>query len=296
MAKFGTYDATGNREDLLDIITNITPSETPMFSRFGKVKVDGIYPNWQTDTLRAAADNKQVQSYTYASVMGSVVASALVNNYTQILSVGYEVTDTQETVAKAGRSSEIAYQKAKALKEFALDAEYSIINHASAVAPLAATPAEFKGMPGWITTNDPDNATAALTETVLLDAMQTAWNGGATEMNAIYTGARQKRIINNFGSTARQMNQSEETYKNLVSVYESDFGTVEILLDRRVGSGVGTADLWCLTDNMFKVGVLQPIVTKPVPKDGAYERFVIEGQITLISYQETASLRIKNLA
>ena len=295
MAKFGTYDAVGNRECLLDVITNITPSETPMFSRFGKVQVDGIYPNWQTDTLRAAVDNKQIQAYTYASVMGTVVPSVLAHNYTQIIAVGYEVTDTQEVVAKAGRSSEIAYQKAKAMKEFALDVEYSILNHASEVAPAAVTPAEMNGVIGYVTTNDPTNAGAALTEDVLLAAMETAWDGGATEMNAIYTGARQKKVINNFGSTARNMNQGEETYKNLVSVYESDFGTVEIILDRRIAKGAGTADLFCLTDNMFKVGVLQPVVSKSVPKDGAYERFVIEGQLTLVSYQERASLRIKNL-
>jgi hypothetical protein len=295
MAKFGTYDAVGNRECLLDVITNITPSETPMFSRFGKVQVDGIYPNWQTDTLRNPTDNKQIQSYTYASVMGTVTPTVLAHNYTQILACGYEVTDTQNVVAKAGRTDELAYQKAKAMKEFALDCEYSILNHATEVAPAAAVPAEMNGLIGFITTNDPDNAGNALTENILLAAMETAWDGGATEMNAIYTGARQKKVINDFGSTARTMNQSEETYKNLVSVYESDFGTVEILLDRRIAKGAGTADLFCLTDNMWKVGVLQPVVTKPVPKDGAYERFVIEGQLTVISYQEKASLRIKNL-
>lgn len=295
MAKFGTYDAVGNRECLLDIITNITPSETPMFSRFGKVKIDGIYPQWQTDTLRSAADNKQLQSYDYSSVMGTVTPTVLAHNYTQILAVGYEVTDTQEVVAKAGRSSEIAYQKAKAMKEFALDCEYSILNHSSEVAPAAGTEGEMNGVIGFITTNDPSNTGAALTETVLLDAMEDAWDGGATEMNALYTGARQKAIINNFGSTARQMNQSEETYKNLVSVYESDFGTVEIILDRRIAKGAGTADLFVLTDNMWKVAVLQPVVSKPVPKTGSYERFVIEGQLSLISYQEKASLRIKDL-
>ena len=295
MAKFGTCDATGNRECLLDVITNISPSETPMFSRFGKVQIDGIYPQWQTDSLRAATDNKQLQSYDYSSVMGTVSATSLAHNYTQIIAVGYEVTDTQEVVAKAGRTSEIAYQKGKAMKEFGLDVEYSLLNHTTEVAPAAATEGEMCGVIGFITTNDPDNSGAALTEDVLLDAMEDAWDGGATEMNAIYTGARQKKVINNFGSTARQMNQSEETYKNLVSVYESDFGTVEVILDRRIAKGAGTADLFVLTDNMWKVGVLQPVVSKPVPKTGSYGRFVIEGQLTLICYQEKANVRIKNL-
>lgn len=38
-----TYDAVGNREDLSDIITNISPEETPMYSTFGKAKASNVY-------------------------------------------------------------------------------------------------------------------------------------------------------------------------------------------------------------------------------------------------------------
>jgi len=40
---FKTYDAAGIREDLIDLITDISPTETPMLSRFAKNKATGKY-------------------------------------------------------------------------------------------------------------------------------------------------------------------------------------------------------------------------------------------------------------
>lgn len=37
-----TYSAVGNREDLMDIITNISPDETPLMNKFGRSKVTGM--------------------------------------------------------------------------------------------------------------------------------------------------------------------------------------------------------------------------------------------------------------
>lgn len=40
---FQTYQAIGRREDLIDVITNISPTETPMLSRFGKTSASNTY-------------------------------------------------------------------------------------------------------------------------------------------------------------------------------------------------------------------------------------------------------------
>jgi hypothetical protein len=37
-ALFKSYEAIGNREDLTDVISMISPTDTPMLSRFGKTK------------------------------------------------------------------------------------------------------------------------------------------------------------------------------------------------------------------------------------------------------------------
>ena len=54
---FQTYGAIGNREDLSDIIYNISPTDTPFMSSIGKEKAAGTLHEWQTDALAAAAAN-----------------------------------------------------------------------------------------------------------------------------------------------------------------------------------------------------------------------------------------------
>lgn len=292
MAIFATYDAVGNREDLLDAISNITPDETPYVNRFKKVKVDGIKVEWQTDALRAAAANAQEQGYSYSAVIGTVSPTARVDNYTQILAVGYEVSNTQEAVSKAGRASEVAYQKAKAVKEFALDFELALAQPNAKVAPANGTPGELASVPTWITTNTWAAAGVDLTEDNLNDLLQVGWLAGAISMNAIFGGAYQKRRISGFPSSVRQMNQSETTYKNLVTVYESDFGTYEVVLDRRIL----TTELHILDEDMWQIGILRPIKSNvALTNQRSASAFVIEGEVTLISNNEAASAKATGL-
>ena len=128
---FDTYKPSeSNREDLLDIITNISPTDTPIFSSIAKGKASGTLHEWGEDTLAAAAPDK-------AHVEGDdpVYATALVrlrpSNHTQILTNAFSVTRTQDKVAKAGISSEVAYQATKKMEEHKLDIEMAILNNAT---------------------------------------------------------------------------------------------------------------------------------------------------------------------
>ena len=296
MAVFPSYSAVGNKECLLDIISNITPKETPMFSTFGKVAVTNTLVEWQTDSLRAAADNKQLSGFTYAS--GAVVPTVLKNNYTQTFYVGYEVSKTQEAIMHAGRASEVAYQKEKAMKEYALDVEYTIVNHSAKVAYAAATEGEMGGLTYFLTGNYTsgdaivkDEGTAALTKTLLDDQLQIAWTNGAIEMNSIYAPAKQKRVINDFPATIRKMDVGSDRLSGLVNVYESDFGTLELVLDRRIAE----SKLYILNDNMWKVGVLRPTVSLTHPEVASSYMFGIEGEMTLICNNPQANTALSNL-
>jgi len=40
---FQAYAAIGNREDLIDLITNISPLDTPMLSRFARTVATATY-------------------------------------------------------------------------------------------------------------------------------------------------------------------------------------------------------------------------------------------------------------
>ena len=50
-----TYSRVGIREDLADVIYNISPDETPIISNAGKGSATQTNHEWQTDALEAAA-------------------------------------------------------------------------------------------------------------------------------------------------------------------------------------------------------------------------------------------------
>ena len=131
---FATFSAVGNREELADAIYNIAPEETPFVSSIGKGKAMSVFPEWQTDTLAAAANNKVEQGNSAA--VAALAATKRTGNRTQISEKTFGVTGTQEVVDKAGRKSEVAYQKAKKMVELKRDIEYAAINNGTAIAAV----------------------------------------------------------------------------------------------------------------------------------------------------------------
>jgi len=123
-----TYNAVGNREDLIDVITNISPEDTPMFSSFGKTKARDTYHEWLEDSLATATSNTNIESADYS--FSARDPRTREGNYTQIFVTPVEVSDTQRAVNAAGIKDEYAYQMAKALKEHARDIELNTLSAA----------------------------------------------------------------------------------------------------------------------------------------------------------------------
>ena len=121
---FETYDAVGNREDLQNIIYNITPTDTPFMSSIGTGTATFTKHEWQTDSLAAAASNAQIEGDDSPSAAMSATSRVL--NYTQISYKPVMVSGTQEAVIHAGVNSELAYQIAKAGKELKRDMELDL--------------------------------------------------------------------------------------------------------------------------------------------------------------------------
>src|SRR5581483_7365091 len=109
---FSTYGAVGNREDLTNVIYNISPTATPFMSAIGKSKAKAVLHEWQTDSLASASTtNAQLEGDVVAG--SSASATTRLKNYCQISSKDVVVTGTQDAVDKAGRDSEVAYQMTK---------------------------------------------------------------------------------------------------------------------------------------------------------------------------------------
>ena len=180
--QFKTYDATAIREDLSDVIYDISPTDTPFMSSIaGKGSVSNTLFEWQTEALAAAViNNYHVEGA--AAGTAATTATTRVTNQTQISKKVVEVTGTHETVNNAGKKSEMAHQLAKASKELKRDMEGSLLADNAAAAVNASTARETRGAANWITTNVVDAGTsgshAAMTEADVLAAAEAVWTQG----------------------------------------------------------------------------------------------------------------------
>jgi len=116
---FDSYDAVGIREDLEDVIYDVSPEETPFYSKCGKVKAANTLHEWQTDALSSSTTNAHIEGD--ATTADARSATTRLGNYTQIFKNAVVIPDTDEGLAKAGRAKEIAYQVLKTAKEQKLD-------------------------------------------------------------------------------------------------------------------------------------------------------------------------------
>lgn len=270
----------------MDIITNISPDETPLMNKFGRSKVTGMVHSWLTDSLGTPGVNAQKENQPFSSTPAT--PRVKLSNNIQIFMRDCMVSDSQEAVLKAGVKSEMAYQLQKTLKMIALDVEYAIVNNSDfdsttmvgGIAGDATTAGKMGGVPAFNYVNAIDNNGAgvtALTETVLNDAIQAAWAVGGTPDICVVSGAN-KRIISGFTGNAQRERSADSTkIKQIVDVYESDFGLVNMVLHRLQSDN--RVDL--LQTEYWKLAYLIPFKTYERPKDSLMNGKVVTGQLTL---------------
>jgi hypothetical protein len=295
MATYQTYQSIGNREDLTNIITTITPVDTWFTSTSGTAKAKGTYHEWQTDALAAAAANAKVEGA--ATSAGSVTPTVRAGNYTQILEKAFQIANTEETIDKAGRKSEMAYQTMKHMKELARDIEYALLLNSAVASGASGTARELNGVNGWIATNvETGTATGDedLIEDMFNDALQTIWAAGGFPKTCV-SGAFQKRTISAFTTNTRYMVADENKLASAVDIYQSDFGTVTIRLHHQMQTTLpgtvfifGDMDLWAKA-------WLRGVKKQREPFAGDAELWTMRTELTLESKQEKGSGSITQL-
>jgi hypothetical protein len=304
---FDTYDSVGNREDLSDIIYNISPTETPFMSGCGKAKATATLHEWQIDSLADVADNKVIEGDD--ATTDALTATSRRGNYCQIADKVPRVTGTQEAINKAGRDSEMAYQMAKKSKEMKRDMENALVGLNNArVAGNSSTARELASVQAWIKTNvskagDGNNPTGdgtdartdgtqrAFTETQLKDALQAAYTAGGNP-DTIMMGAFNKRTFSGFSGGATRFDKSED--KKLyatVDVYVSDWGELKAVPNRFLR----TRDVLILDFEFWKIAYLRPFQTWDLAKTGDTERKQLIAEYTLEACNEASSAGVFDL-
>jgi len=287
---FTTFDAKGIREDLSNIITNIAPEETPYMSNIGRESISNSLFEFQSDTLAAAAANKQIEGDDVAS-FDAVTATVRLQNYAQISRKTIILSATEEVVNKAGRRSELAYQIAKRSAELKRDQEFTMLNGAVAAAGSTSVARGTASLGAWVKTNvdmqtngtNPsyttlpnsartDGTVRTFTETILKNVIQQVWSAGGTP-KILMTGPVNKQRVSGFSGIASSrfnINGGEKpaTLIGAVDVYVSDFGNVSVIANRFQRE----RDAWVLDPEYAKMVVLRPYQQIELAKTGDAEK------------------------
>lgn len=271
---FTTYKATGNREDLTDFISNISPLEAPMYDRIGTVAAKARYHEWQTDSLAAAAANSAGEGEAFTAVART--PTMRYGNYLQYMTKQFTVSDVQNVVDKAGRNNETAYQLTKASRELKRDFEYALwYTTIGATGGVGTTSAGSQmmnvfawqtscaitsgGAPGILTAS----ASAVMSESQFNQGLFNIWGQGG-EPTTVYVNGPLKRVISAWATSTSRVWSGEKKITNTMNVYESDFGIVETVLDRYVTTNM----VYVIDDSLYKKAVLVPVKAVPLAKRG----------------------------
>lgn len=315
---FETYDAVGNRETLADRIYMITPEETPFLSMIGKTSVDGVKPEWQTDTL-ATPDTANNQPEGNDWSFQAITPTTRVGNYCQISDKRIIVSNTQEVVSKAGRKSEMAREIAKKGQELKTDMEVILLSNQASTAGSGngATNRKLGGFRAWLSSNDSlgsggasggfnsstgvvDAATngtlRALTKALLDTVIKDTYISGGNPTTLLLSPYA-KTVFSTFMSDSNVAAQrfaakgtSQTTIVAAADMYLSDFGTLTVVPDRQMARAGATIarNAFLVDPSMVQLGTLRDIAKRDPAETGDAKKKVLNVEYTLVVKNEAA--------
>jgi hypothetical protein len=302
-----TYNVIGTREDLSDLISNISPTDTPFTAMCRKGRAKSTLVEWQIDSLAAAATNAQLEGDVAPNA--AFAATVRATNRCQISAKQVTTSGTVEATDKAGRASELAYQLSKKTKEIKRDVEVALLTNNVQTTGNTTTARTAMGLVGWvdggvafggagsvISTGTGGNqplfaantartaataAWAALTEANVTTILQNAYlAGGAADV--LMADAKTRATISGFTSGTTKFTEAvDKKLVATVSIYESDYGVLKIVANRFLPVTAQVKVLYALQSDGFELAFLRPYFVKDLASTGDYEAKSITAEWTL---------------
>jgi len=288
------FDIKGVREELSNIIYNLSPEDTPFISNAGRDSVDNTLYEWQRDALAAAVStNAQLQGDDIAA-FDAVTATVRMGNRTQISRKAIIVAGTTNAVSTAGRKTELAYQITKRSAEIKRDIEKNALDNVGAVAGNSTTAPKTGTMGATIGSIDGTNVSMgatgtnptdallftdprndgtqrAATEALLKVVLSGVWvNGGSPD--TIMVGPFNKSVFSGFAGIATKTYFQEAARPAAIigsaDVYVGEFGTYSIVPNRFQRD----RDAWVLDFEYIDIVYLRPFRVEELAKTGDAEK------------------------
>ncbi len=224
-------------------------------------------------------------------------------NYTQIFTAAVDVSGSDMAASQLGLADEMDYQKQERLRELLRDLENTVINGGepssepqgsgtvrrtiNGIIQHLATNIFHTGDSGFPSGSDLDEAKVNY-------VLRRIWESSSGNVDLIIVGGFQKRKVNGFADGSRSFSAGDVTYKDMISIYESDFGVCRVVTTR-----------WLPQDAVLFVDSSRSSVLplagrsfhfKPLASGGDYESGQLIGEYTLELKNEAAHGLIRGLS
>lgn len=321
-----TYDTIGQREDLSDIIYDISPMDTPVVSNMARTTATARIHEWQVDQLAAAAANTALEGDDPTPV--AVVATTRPTNFTQILEKTVVVSETARAVITAGRSDELDYQALKVGNELKRDLEFAVTQNQESTLASEATGRSLGSIESWLKSTGSDanapyttkqtstgaatspgftsahvaapvdgataDAGATFAETDIQAVIRQAWiNGGNPEM--VVLGPFNKQKASAFAGIATQQRDNPRIEQAKIigaaDLYVSDFGEHAFMPDRFSRDRTALV----LDMNFWAIAELRPFSSTPLAKTGDNEKIMVLTEVTLEARNALSSGKVADM-
>jgi len=302
-----TFTANGKREDLENVIYDISPTDTPFMSMGGRSDATAVNHQWQTDSLAAPANNFHEEGATLPAAAATPTADA--NNICQISLKTTLVSGTLDAVSKAGRKEELAYQMSKRSKELKRDMERAMVgvNVSKTAATAVDTVRKLGSLTSYVTTNisigsggtavgaggngaaRTDGTQRAFTEALLKASILLAYDEGA-DIKYMMMSPSKKQTFSSFvgvGGAAGVSNFNDVADQRIIGgmdVYVSDFGEMAVVPNRFQRA----RDVWLLDPEYYGTAYLRPFFQREVASTSDGEQRAIIAEYTLVVKNEKA--------
>jgi len=295
-----TTAAIGNREELDNFVSLITPSDTPIYTMAGKEKAESKHPEWEYEDLDTPAANAQPEGNEFT--FDSVTAPTRVGARTQIFTKTFTFSGTQQAVSNAGNAEKRAHELMKKGKALRKDIEFAIVSN---TASSNTDPRTLGGLPSWLVTNDSRGSggsqggfssgdtvaettgtqrawTKAQTDTILQSIYEQGGN-----VTTVVVSPYNKSVFATFMSDANvaefryAASRGTNTIIGTADIYEGPLGAVTVKPNRVMSTSATARRAFFIDPDMVKWLSLRPIQEVEVAKTGDRESGVLLAEGTL---------------
>ena len=285
-----TYGDVSIKQDVQEFVELITAVETWFLGNLGKVAALGPVHQSQIDTLPAAGSLSVQEGEDFTTA--SVTTPTLLANIVEHVARTFQVSDVQKKTAHFNGEDMLAYQTVKAAKEIGNALEFDLIR-STLVSGQSGTVPKMKGIVQSIsksTNTTVHNSGTVLSASIINGLLKANWdNSNGNVATDLFMGSFLRNVVDGFTQKSNSLiNVPAHTIDNMIDVYQTSFGRVNVHVHRYVQSttsgGLGsesTGRILAVNPQYLKIAYLNPLYMIDLAKTGASSKKALVCDLTL---------------